>query len=189
MQSLPTAGPERPVHAFNRRSRGLVRPRFKEPQKNGPDLAPFSMSAVGGGDNCEDHPFHMPGIPPDGHPLRRLALLRQEAAREIERLLAFLDATDGDVDAEALDEPTDAEIHHVVRYGVAGNADLEDDEDGGDNEPSLGSHEIREAGAVSYCPSVAFGWFDVEGEHDGQEPAFCGLTADRASHASALGAL
>jgi len=36
----------------------------------------------------------------DRHPLRHLMRLRDEAAAEIERLLAFLDATDGDVDLE-----------------------------------------------------------------------------------------
>jgi hypothetical protein len=94
------------------------------------------MPAVGGGDNCEGHPFHAPRIPPNGHPLRRLAILRQQAAQEIERLVAFLDETDGDVDAEALDEPTDAEILKVARLCTA--ADPIDDEDGGDDEPSLG---------------------------------------------------
>jgi hypothetical protein len=122
-------------------SRPMFPPRVGGPctakprQKNGAHLLPFSMAAVGGGDNCEDHPFHRPGIPPQGHPLRRLAQLRQEAAREIERLLAFLDATDGDVDAEALDEPTDAQIRGLVGL-YAGDAG--DDEDGGDHEPSLG---------------------------------------------------
>ena len=36
----------------------------------------------------------------DRHPLRHLIRLRDEAAAEVERLLAFLDATDGDTDLE-----------------------------------------------------------------------------------------
>ena len=48
-------------------------------------------------------------------------------------------------------------------------------EDGADDEPSLGSNEIREAGAVSYVsrPLNAAGEtvYDCEGdEHDGREP-------------------
>jgi hypothetical protein len=36
----------------------------------------------------------------DRHPLAHLIRLRDEAAAEVERLLAFLDATDGDIDLE-----------------------------------------------------------------------------------------
>ena len=64
----------------------------------------------------------------------------------------------------------------------------EDDEDEGDDEPSLGSHEIREGGAVSYLHHAisAAGEmiYDCEGdEHDGREPeddsepSLCGGTA------------
>ena len=43
----------------------------------------------------------------DGHPMAMLMRLRDEAADEIDRLLAFLDATEGDIDLEdgADDEP------------------------------------------------------------------------------------
>jgi hypothetical protein len=61
--------------------------------------------------------------------------LRQEAADVIERLLVFLDATEGDPDVEASpDEPTLAEIREVAYY----DRTSDDDEDGADDEPSLG---------------------------------------------------
>ena len=47
------------------------------------------------------------------------------------------------------------------------------DEDGGDDEPSLGSHEVRPDGAVSYLshPTSAAGEmvYDCEGDHDGRD--------------------
>ncbi len=68
--------------------------------------------------------------------LRRIAKLRRKASDEIDRLLAFLDASDPYVSTEREQEDEGD-----------GDCDLED---GADDEPSLGSHEIREAGAVSY---------------------------------------
>jgi hypothetical protein len=60
--------------------------------------------------------------------------LRKEASDEIERLIRFRDETENHMEREPEDVGD-------------GDCDLED---GADDEPSLGSHEIREAGAVSY---------------------------------------
>lgn len=74
--------------------------------------------------------------------LERLASLRAKASVEIERLIAFLDASDEYVATEI-------------------------EADDSDDEPSLGSHEIREAGAVSYLPSWdRVAGYDVEEQCD-----------------------
>ena len=44
--------------------------------------------------------WHIEAAEADRHPLAHLMRLRDEAAAEVERLLAFLDDTDGDVDLE-----------------------------------------------------------------------------------------
>jgi hypothetical protein len=128
--------------------------------------------------------------------------LRKEARDAIDELIRFLDKTDDYVSRELEDdagsnpeEDSDAEpslgsfdglVNQAKSWAVGGDdAEL----DGCDDEPSLGSHELREGGAVSYLPSERGGHLDVEGEHDGREPEFCGLTADRACHASSLEAL
>ena len=76
--------------------------------------------------------------------LRDLARLRKEASAEIERLLVFMDASDPYASAE-LEENGDED------------EDSDPGEDGADDEPSLGSHEIREAGAVSYVARAVCG--------------------------------
>jgi hypothetical protein len=72
------------------------------------------------------------------HPLAHLMRLREEAAAEVDRLLAFLDATEGDLELVEADqsEPTDFDILEEAR-----RYDLETDDD----EPSLG---WTEAGAI-----------------------------------------
>jgi hypothetical protein len=98
---------------------------------------------------------------------RRLAKLRSKAADEIERLLSFLDASDLDPDMEP-----------SLGWTIAGSrsfgnnqgdddleAEPEHDEEGSDDEPSLGSHELP-SGAVSYLQSYAFGHLDVEEQCD-----------------------
>ncbi|PPQ20526.1 hypothetical protein CV770_03890 [Bradyrhizobium sp. AC87j1] len=74
--------------------------------------------------------------------LGRLAGLREKAAAEIERLMAFLDASDPYASTELEDQVDDHPCD-----------DSELDRDESDDEPSLGSHEITSAGAVSYWPS------------------------------------
>ena len=78
--------------------------------------------------------------------LRRLARLREKAAAEIERLLAFLDASDPYVTTEL-------------------------EKDDSDFEPSLGSHEIARAGGVSYLASRArVAGYDIEQDDADLEP-------------------
>ena len=83
----------------------------------------------------------------DRHPLAHLIRLRDDAAAEVERLLAFLDATDG---CEDLAEVCEDE-----------GAPTGDDEDGLDGEPSLGWTIDGQHGS---------GMLDCEDEHDGREP-------------------
>jgi hypothetical protein len=92
----------------------------------------------------------------------------------IENLIELVDRIGPDPDLEpSLGWP--AGLASLAFTG--GNDDREqddsDDEDGADDEPSLGSHEIREAGAVSYLhhPVHAAGevYHDGEEEHDGRE--------------------
>lgn len=76
---------------------------------------------------------------------RAIGRLRKEAMDEIDRLIRFLDSTENHmaIDCEPEDEGD-------------GDCDLEH---GADDEPSLGSHEIREAGAVSYLHHyISDGW-------------------------------
>ena len=97
---------------------------------------------------------------------RAIGKLRKDARDEIERLLTFLDQTENhmQIDCEPEDESD-------------GDCELED---GADDEPSLGSHEVREAGAVSYkFRGVCDGSdmiYDCEGDdHDGREPDEAGI--------------
>jgi hypothetical protein len=128
--------------------------------------------------------------------LRRLAKLRRKASDEIERLLAFLDASDPyaatELEDSIDDEPHDGDELEMSWVGVGATAcelpwadECEADYGGRDanDEPSVGSLAADEAGDQTLW--AAGGAVDIEAEHDGQEPAFCGLTADRACHGSA----
>jgi hypothetical protein len=131
--------------------------------------------------------------------LRRLAKLRKKASDEIERLIGFLDASDPyaatELEVQIDDEPCDTDELEMGWTGLTANAgnmpnqdwidEAEADGSGGDanDEPSLGSVAADEAGDQTLW--AAGGALDIEAEHDGQEPAFCGLTADRACHGSA----
>ena len=109
------------VHSMPRITAPVLPPAIELHMDQHPYWAPFDAAA--------------PAAAREGHPLAALLRLRQEAAAEIERLLAFLDETEGDPDAEAPDEPTDAEIQHAPSLY---RDDHEDNEDGGDHEPCLG---------------------------------------------------
>lgn len=67
-----------------------------------------------------------------------LGRLKREAFEEIERLLSFVDEFDGDADLEPSGDELDASYPEGGAHLCAGN---EDDEDGADDEPSLGSVE------------------------------------------------
>ena len=85
----------------------------------------------------------------DRHPLARLMLLRAEAAAEIERLLTFLDDTDGLPDLEGHDEH---------------------DEETNDDEPSLGSRSSNGGDQSRWGTNDTWQLIDTEDEHDGAEP-------------------
>ena len=103
--------------------------------------------------------------------LQVLARLRKEAFAEIERLIAFLDACDPYAANElepSLGWPTSGVPLAINDGGDDPEHDEADDEDGRDDEPSLGSHEIRPA---AHRPVVGGGevYIDCEEEHDGRE--------------------
>jgi hypothetical protein len=86
------------------------------------------------------------GTPLPENPIRALRILRAEVAREIERLIVFLDATGGDPDLE----------------------DGHDDEEE-PNEPSLGwTSTLNQASGKRF--GDVFSDVDLEHEHDGREP-------------------
>ncbi|MBR1231970.1 hypothetical protein [Bradyrhizobium sp. AUGA SZCCT0182] len=99
--------------------------------------------------------------------LQRLRKLRTKAADEIDRLLAFLDASDLDPDLEPSLGWTEAGARSYGNDQGADDLEAEPEhlEDGADDEPSLGSHELP-SGAVSYLQSYAHGHLDVEEQCD-----------------------
>jgi hypothetical protein len=111
-----------------------------------------------------------------------LAWLRTEAAAEIERLLSFLDEIDGEADLEpSLGSPESWRYDGRRALAWAADdreddADLEstdrdDDEEGFDAEPSLGSSNDYGSG-VSYGSNIdpEHRGTDLEDGHDGSEP-------------------
>lgn len=101
--------------------------------------------------------------------------LRKEAQYEIERLLSFLDATDGAADDRETDADEESEAnepslgaaeaygpHTQVDWEKSASNDLE--ESLGDDEPSLGWTSSGSIGMPLH-PSM----IDVEDEHDGAE--------------------
>lgn len=175
MQTISITGRAPAVTRARKASKRSVRPRFKNPLPEAPEpvLPPLVKQADEGSLFGQYDPIA--AAERDGHPLIVLMRLRQAAADEVERLLAFLDATDGDPDLEALDEPTLAEVRKAAcRY-----RDEQEDE-----EPSLGFTENHPD-----CHDTGDGWRfpyrcgsgnqthpqgnddDREGcEHDGREP-------------------
>lgn len=121
----------------------------------------------------------------EGHPLATLVRLRLEAARHVEALLAFLDATEGDIDLGGDDaEPTLEAIRNAASLC---NDSTDDDEDGADSEPWLASPEPLTTYEDEY-------WFPYRSQdarqdiHEGvtddreldesdDEPSLCGVTA------------
>jgi hypothetical protein len=113
--------------------------------------------------------------------LRRLARLRRRAAAEIDRLIAFLDASDPFVMNE-LEEECDDE--GAQREGGGGEEGCEDEgADRSDYEPPLGGLERHPS---LYGPDGrnwtgdqtawdASGTKDLEDEHDGAEPDESGI--------------
>jgi hypothetical protein len=109
--------------------------------------------------------------------LRRIAKLRKKAAAEIERLLAFMDASDPYASTELEDNNESGDASYPEggwRPGMGRSH--EDDEPDTDDEPSLGSSGHAEGGAISYLVhAISDGEqmiYDCEGdEHDGREPS------------------
>jgi hypothetical protein len=78
---------------------------------------------------------------------QRVRRLREKASAEIERLIAFMDATDGYTMDER--EPNGDEADASYREGwMHIGSPMEDDEDDGGGEPSLGAPEYHPAGYI-----------------------------------------
>lgn len=167
---LPIAAPTAPARLRKPRRARPVRPRFKSlPAPTRDAVLPPEP------DHLDEHVQFgrwrydaAESAERGGRPaLAALIRLRQAAADEIERLLQFLDDTAGEEDAEALDEPTDAQIKAMGGYDVPAT---DDDEDGGDMEPSLGSKCMYEHSTQDGWALQGNGCLDGEDEHDGAEP-------------------
>lgn len=102
--------------------------------------------------------------------LQRLARLRKEASAEIERLISFLDASDPYVMTEreeAVDDvPCDTDELELSEG---------DEEDGGDEEPSLGSLTGWGGDPDNQERWARGSRDDREDEHDGLEPDESGI--------------
>ncbi|MGY4160484.1 hypothetical protein ACVINW_006326 [Bradyrhizobium sp. USDA 4461] len=119
--------------------------------------------------------------------LHALARLRKEAAAEIDRLIAFLDASDPYVTTELEDQADDHpidwdELEQNLSPGGVRPCDPDPDgdleRDDSDDEPSLGFLE-RHPSAYGYWERSSTGHqldlcaglgHDLEDEHDGREP-------------------
>ncbi|MCK1603925.1 hypothetical protein IVB02_21410 [Bradyrhizobium sp. 166] len=104
--------------------------------------------------------------------LARLAKLRATARAEIDRLIAFLDASDGyvmnELEAEEA-EPSLASLDCRIdqtNWAGGGSADLEDEEDGrepgDDEEPSLGAFEGHQDQDVAWTTDALGAYLDKE---------------------------
>jgi len=115
-------------------------------------------------------------IKPDASPeeiFKAIGRLRKEARDEIDRLIRFLDESDDHMEREPDGDEEDVSYPHAGPRATLGIS--EDDEDGADDEPSLGSSGHYEAGPISYLFHAINDGFemvlDCEGdEHDGREP-------------------
>ena len=113
------------------------------------------------------------GTPLPENPIEALRILRREAAAEVERLIAFLDALGGDPDLEdggddeeEPDEPSlgwTTTFNQTSRNRLGGTGDEEQDD--ADREPSLGSRS-----AINQLLWADGSTKDFEDEHDGREP-------------------
>lgn len=74
--------------------------------------------------------------------LQRVAGLRREASEEITRLIAFLDATDTYVQTECEINGDEADQSYREGFFAADNP-MEDDEDGADDEYSIGPDDLE----------------------------------------------
>jgi hypothetical protein len=82
----------------------------------------------------------------------------------VQNLITLLDGIGPDPDLE----PSLGRPMGLARLAFNDGGD-DREQDGADGEPSLGSHEIREGGAVSYLFRSVDGYLDCEDEHDGRE--------------------
>ena len=117
-------------------------------------------------------PLYLPTDISPEEVFQAIGRLRKEARDEIERLIRFLDESDDHMEREPDGDELDASYPETgSRLCTPG----EDDEDAGDDEPSLGSSGHADGGAISYLSqAISDGSemvYDCEAdEHDGREP-------------------
>ena len=168
-----------------------------------PSIAPMLPPPVGIPRRYRER-LHIDNAIAGHHPLAHLMRLRDQAAAEVERLLTFLDLTDGDLDLTEADaaEPSDAELREFGLHneddepslcGMTAEkldepisrllVDLEqeegNDEDCGNDEPSLGSLSAR---SVQVCWAGGSS-DDCEGDAAGEddEPSLGAHSTDERS--------
>jgi hypothetical protein len=139
----------------------------------------------------QDAPLYVPTDVTPEKLFQAIGRLRKEARDEIDRLLNFLDETDGHMEREPDDdEPSLGWPERITagQFGSPGGTDdregePEHDEDGDPAEPSLGSLGLTDQRDWSMGDRR-----DLEDEHDGAEPSeddepslgsFEGLTMDQ----------
>jgi hypothetical protein len=130
----------------------------------------------------------------EGHPLALLVRLRREAAIHVEALLAFLDATEGDIEIADDAEQSLQMIREAARLC---DDRTDDDEDGADREPSLGfsepvlTHDDRGYWFQYYSNDAAQPEHhgasdDREDDRSDLEPSLCGIGAHWVPSASGV---
>lgn len=196
MTTIEFAAPRAAMRAHKPRRPKSVRPRLKDPEKNGSLSVPFFQPPAVGGETFTGPDYdagRATRYAEEGHPLAPLVLLRVEAARHVEALLAFLDATEGDIEIADAAEPTLQMIREAATLCIDPTED---------DEPSLGFLNPRTIGDEGYFPSTS--WLlnqdlpqgdcqDCEGdEHDGREdgadnePSLCGIGAHWVPNAAGM---
>lgn len=117
---------------------------------------------------AQDALFHLGTDASPAEVFKAIGRLRRAARDEIDRLIRFLDDTEGHMELEddGDDEPSLGFLDGLPGAGRGADRPSDDREaDNSDDEPSLGSHELP-SGAICYLPSVSFGEIDVEAEDD-----------------------
>ena len=137
---------------------------------------PTNTSANNPSGSPEESP-DSPYLPTDVSPeevFQAIGRLRKEARDEINRLIGFLDKTDDYVSRELEDDGDQGDASYREGLQRMSEHPMEDDEDAGDDEPSLGSSGHYHGGPISYSfHPISDGHeliLDCEGdEHDGAE--------------------
>jgi len=129
-----------------------------------PPINTSASTSPGAAEKPQDSLYLPTPVTPE-EAFQAIGRLRKHARYEIDRLIRFLDETDNHMELE-----DGADDESTLGSGDDRECDTSDDE------PSLGSHEIRPGGAVSYLSHPIQAWdtsgetyIDGEDEYDGRE--------------------